>query len=166
MKEALESGGGEIIMAVNMEEKCFNSGCGYDDIINLPHPVSKVHPPMPAANRAAQFSPFAALTGYEEAVEETARLTDERLELEEDAVCALDEKLRILQERIAEQPEASVTYFRPDARKAGGAYVTVSGRIKKIDCYEQMLVMKDGQRIPIRDVMAIEYEYNEVMELK
>lgn len=127
----------------------------YDDIIMLPHHVSFVHPAMPVSDRAAQFMPFAALTGYGEAIDETGRLTEERLELDEDEASALDERLRLIRERAAGHPEISVTYFRPDARKAGGAYVTVTGRIKKIDEYEKSLVMEDKTRIPLREVTGL-----------
>lgn len=127
----------------------------YDDIIRLPHPVSAVHPPMPVSARAAQFMPFAALRGYGEAIGEAERLTEERVELEEDEACALDEKLRQIQERAAQHREVSVSYFRPDARKAGGAYVTVTGRVRKIDGYEKSLVMEDGMRIPLREVTGL-----------
>lgn len=130
----------------------------YDDIINLPHHISAVHPPMSVINRAAQFLPFAALTGYDDAIRETGRLTDAQLELEEDAICALDGKLHILEERLTERPEISVTYFRPDARKAGGAYVTVTGRIKRIDCYERVLCMENGSKIPMEAVVEMEGE--------
>lgn len=132
----------------------------YDDIINLPRPVSLVHPPMPVADRAAQFMPFAALTGYGEAIDETGRRTEERMELDEDECGILDEKLRHL-ERCTEQfpqqrPMVSVTYFRPDARKGGGAYVTVTGRIRKTDGYERSLIMEDGTKIPLKEIVALE----------
>ncbi len=128
----------------------------YDDIIDLPHPTSPVHPAMLVADRAAQFMPFAALTGYGEAIDETGRRTEERAELEEDEYSLLDEKLQLLQERSDQRPEISVTYFRPDARKAGGAYVTVTGRIRKIDGYERSLVMEDGTKIPLREIVGLE----------
>ena len=99
----------------------------YDDIIHLPHHVSATRPRMPMLDRAAQFSPFVALTGYEAAVRETARLTDQRVELDESAKAELDRKLRLLLS-LPGQPEASITYFRPDERKEGGAYETVTGR--------------------------------------
>ena len=117
----------------------------YDDIIHLPHHVSTAHPPMPAADRAAQFSPFAALTGHEAAIRETARLTDERAELDENAKAVLDEKLRMIQEMLPAHPEITVTYFQPDAKKSGGAYVSVTGRVKKLDLYRQCLF--DGGRV-------------------
>lgn len=130
----------------------------YEDIINLPHHVSAVHPPMPMEVRAAQFSPFAALTGYGEAIRETGRLTEEKMELEEDEAGDLDRKLRILQERIEDGPEVSVTYFQPDARKSGGAYMTVTGRIRKIDIFHRVLAMEDGTRIPLEAVTGLEGE--------
>lgn len=130
----------------------------YDDIIHLPHHVSAAHPPMPAADRAAQFSPFAALTGHDAAIKETARLTNELAELDESAKAALDHKLRIVQGRLAEQPEITVTYFRPDHHKSGGSYITVTGKVKKIDVYGHILVMTDGLRIPIDVIYEIEGE--------
>lgn len=143
-----------------MEKENYNDNRRYDDIINLPHHVSAVHPRMPIMERAAQFSPFAALTGYGDAVRETSRLTDMRTELDEDAKEILDEKLRMLQERIEEYPEAAITYFQPDHRKAGGTYITAAGRIKKIDGYERIVVMQDGRKIPVGEITEIE-EKNE-----
>ncbi|MDL2273639.1 YolD-like family protein [Oscillospiraceae bacterium OttesenSCG-928-G22] len=128
----------------------------YDDIINLPHHVSATRPQMPRENRAAQFSPFAALTGYESAIKETARLTDVRIELGDSAVAELDAKLSVLTDRIADHPEADITYFRPDEKKDGGAYVVVTGTIKKIDDYERVIVLMSGETIPISDVLDIE----------
>lgn len=130
----------------------------YDDIINLPHHVSALHPAMPVADRAAQFMPFAALTGHGEAIRETGRLTADRPELESDFMEGLDGKLQYLKERIAGHPEISVTYFRPDARKAGGAYVTVTGRVRKLDLYERVLLMEDGTGIRVEEVMGMEGE--------
>lgn len=130
----------------------------YDDMIGMPRPVSENHLQMSRADRAAQFSPFAALTGYEDAIAETGRLTDERMELLEDAGNFLDEKLRLIQERIGDLPEVSVTYFLPDERKAGGAYITVRNRVKKMDSHEGVMIMQDGIRIPFRDIVEIEGE--------
>lgn len=132
----------------------------YDDIIMLPHPVSSVHPAMPVAERAAQFMPFAALTGYGDAISETGRLTEERIELDEDECAIIDQRLRMLQEKAARRPEVSVTYFRPDARKAGGAYVTVTGRLKKIDVYQRGLIMEDGTRIPLDEIVGLEESFD------
>ncbi|MBT9779417.1 hypothetical protein GPL15_23345 [Clostridium sp. MCC353] len=128
----------------------------YDDIIHLPHHVSSVHPPMPVSDRAAQFAPFAALTGHGEAIKETARLTDKRVELDENAKAILDEKLRMVQEMLSQQPEITVTYFQPDEKKAGGRYVSASGNVKKIDLYHHLIVMTDGLRIPLDEVYEIE----------
>lgn len=130
----------------------------YADMLNLPRHVSKRHPPMPVEERAAQFSPFAALTGYEDAIKETGRLTQERVELGEDEKLVLNEKLRILMDRKRQSPEVKITYFQPDERKKGGAYVTAIGRVKKIDVYEGMLKLQDGTQIPVGDVTGIEGE--------
>ena len=128
----------------------------YDDIIRLPHPVSRTHPPMPRAERAAQFSSFAALTGYEEIVAESARLTDARVELGHDALEALDERLRAIAAAIADEPEAEIRFFVPDEKKAGGRYETVRGRVKKIDEYASVLLLADGKKIPLGDIVSIE----------
>lgn len=128
----------------------------YDDILNLPHHVSASRPHMPAADRAAQFAPFAALTGYDAAVRETARQTDARLELDECEKEALNDKLRVLDEHLGSAPEVTVTYFRPDDRKAGGAYVTVSGAVRKIDGYARVVVLADGGRIPIDEIAGLD----------
>lgn len=133
-----------------------NDTHAYEDILNLPYPVSLSHPRMPVSDRAAQFSPFAALTGYEEAIEETGRFTDARKELEEDAQNALDEKLQMLREQSASHPYVAVTYFQPDERKAGGAYVTVEGRIKKLDVYGRVMVMQDGTMVPFEELTELE----------
>ncbi len=130
----------------------------YDDIINLPHHVSRTHPKMSSANRAAQFSPFAALTGYDAAIKETARLTDKRIELGENAMAALDMKLRMLADIIADHPEIAVTYFQSDKKKQGGAYVTDIGSLKKIDDYEGNIVLMSGKKISIEDILDIECE--------
>ncbi|ARP50216.1 MULTISPECIES: hypothetical protein [Caproicibacterium] len=135
----------------------------YDDIINLPHHISATRSHMTAIDRAAQFSPFAALTGYEAAIKETARLTDERVELDEYAKDALREKLQIITDRIKEHPEITITYFQPDAKKKGGAYVTAVGSAKKIDEYEQVVVMTDGTVIPIDETISIDGQIFELM---
>lgn len=130
----------------------------YDDIIHLSRPVSLKRMPMPMLDRAAQFSPFAALTGYEATIREAGRLTEKNAELTESAKGELDEKLRMIQERIRTQPEVTVTCFREDARKTGGAYVCVTGRVKKIDPYEHILILTDGTAIPISDIYGLEWE--------
>lgn len=128
----------------------------YDDILDLPRHVSTKHPQMPRINRAAQFTPFAALTGYDAAILETARLTDARIELETDAIALLDEKLCILADHLDEEPEVSITYFQPDGKKEGGAYVTAAGVIKKIDEHERCIVLVGGKRIAIEDILEID----------
>ena len=128
----------------------------YEDILSLPHHVSRTHPHMPINDRAAQFAPFAALTGYNAAVQETARLTTEKIALDETVKAVLDRKLRLLLELLPEQPEISVTYFQPDERKSGGAYLTFTRTAKKIDVYDGVLVMTNGKRIPIADILKLE----------
>ena len=129
----------------------------YEDMIYLEHHVSKKHPQMSVHDRAAQFSPFAALTGHGEAIAETARLTDRKIELDDYEKLKLDEKLFILQEKIKETPEVYITYFCPDTKKDGGTYLTVSQRLKKIDSVERILVMVDGMKIKMEDVLDISY---------
>ncbi len=128
----------------------------YDDIIHLPHPTSQKHPRMSRLDRAAQFSPFAALTGYEGAIRETARLTDRRVELSDDELAALDERLRLVLAWGDDPPTVSITWFRPDGRKRGGAYVTTQGRIRKVDEVRRVLILEDGGKIPIDDITALE----------
>ena len=125
----------------------------YDDILHLPHHTSKTHRRMSRLDRAAQFSPFAALTGYDDVVKETARLTDAQVELTEDEKAVLDERLRLVMESDS---EAAVTWFQPDTKKRGGAYVTTTGRVKKVDPLQHCLVMEDGAQIPIDSVTAID----------
>ena len=127
----------------------------YDDIISLPHPTSAKHPRMPLSDRAAQFSPFAALSGHGAAIAETARLTDRRIELDEDTRAMLDLKQQILADRIAERPEISVVWFRPDEKKDGGQYVTTVGQLKKVDDIERILRLADGTTIPLDDVLEL-----------
>ncbi len=128
----------------------------YDDIIHLPHHVSKTRPQMSMMDRAAQFSPFAALTGYDAAIKETGRLTDEKIELGEETKAVLDRKQRYLSDMISVQPEITVTYFLPDERKSGGTYLSVTGKLKRIDEYERMMILTDGKKIPLDDIMNIE----------
>ena len=129
----------------------------YEDIINLPHHISKKHPQMTMESRAAQFAPFAALVGYEDAVEETARLTTKRIELNEEEKNILDMKLQMLKEQMHVQiyPEISVMYFVPDLKKEGGKYIKISGTIKKIDEYKQLLILDDKNQIPISEIISI-----------
>ena len=129
----------------------------YEDIVSLPRPLSEKHRPMSRLDRAAQFSPFAALVGYGEAVCETARLTTERSEPDEQLKELLDEKLRLLRDRLGEEPEVDITYFKPDLRKYGGEYVRVRGRLRRIDSVERSLLFADGLKIGIDDILEIEF---------
>ncbi len=128
----------------------------YDNILRLPHPTSAKHPRMPVSERAAIFSPFAALSGHAGAIAETARLTDQRIELDEDTRAELDRRQTVLLEHIAEQPEVTVTWFQQDERKDGGAYVTTVDRAKKIDEFKRILSMVGGQKIVLDDIVQIE----------
>ena len=114
----------------------------YDDVINRQHPTSKKHPRMSNMNRASQFAPFAALTGYEESIKETARLTDRKRELSEDDIEEINAKLNFIQEHINERPEVAITYFQPDERKEGGAYITVTEKVRRIDDGTGLLCLK------------------------
>ena len=127
----------------------------YDDILYLPHPTSAKHPRMPTSDRAAIFSPFAALTGHAGAIAETARLTERKMELDEDAKAVLDLKQQILADKIDERPEVSVVWFRPDEKKDGGQYVTTTGQLKKVDDIERALRLADGTAIPLDDVLEL-----------
>ena len=129
----------------------------YSDIINLPHHVSRNHPQMPIATRAAQFAPFAALTGYDAVIHETARLTEGQVELEEYDNERQNRKFAELMVNLDNHPEITVSYFLPDERKAGGRYITASGTVKKIDTYEHLLWMDDGTKIPIADITDIAF---------
>ncbi len=127
----------------------------YDDIINLPHYVSQKRTKMPVGDRAAQFAPFAALTGHDAAIRETARLTDKKIELDEGQKAVLNEKLRQL--FLTEQEvQVAVTYFQPDKRKSGGKYITKTGIIKKFDEYNRCIVFKDGTEIPIEQLYELD----------
>ena len=128
----------------------------YDDIIDLPHPTSKRHLPMPVSDRAAQFAPFAALTGYEDAIEEAARLTDAPEELGEDAQRELNDKLRLLMASAEQHPELTVTYFEPDTKKAGGRYVTLTDCLKRIQVVAQTIEFTSGKKVPLASVLDIE----------
>ncbi len=125
----------------------------YDDIINLPHHVSQKHPQMSMLNRAAQFSPFAALTGYDAAIRESARLTERKIELGEDAKEDLSKKLRYLRDIETEHPIVTLIYFIPDARKDGGEYTSLTAQLKRIDEFSRMVLLMDGRSIPIDDIL-------------
>ena len=128
----------------------------YDDIIHLSRPVSKKRSPMSNFDRAAQFSPFAALTGYDAVIAETGRLTDTQIELDEGGKALLDEKLQTIREHLAQQPKVKLTVFCPDSRKSGGAYETVTGNVKKIDPVARILVLTGGEVIPVDRIYGIE----------
>lgn len=136
----------------------------YADIINLPHHELTTRHRMPLINRSASFSPFAALTGYDEAVKETARLTDARVELDDSTKIILSDKLQMAMDMADQEPTITVTYFVPDQRKAGGAYVDYTGIIKRIDEYERKVIFVDKTSIPIDDIYAIEGEIYKGME--
>lgn len=130
----------------------------YDDIIHRPHHVSATRPHMSVIDRAAQFSPFAALTGYDAAIKETARLTDKRVDLDEYMKDALSDKLQVIADRMKEHPEIAITYFQPDRKKSRGAYITVIGVAKKIDEYEKILLLTNGAVISIAEILSIDSE--------
>ena len=130
----------------------------YDDIIHLPHHVSRKHPRMSNHDRAAQFSPFAALTGFEAKINETARLTDKKLELDDYAKAQLDAKLQELRSRLAERPAVHLTYFKPDERLVGGSYESIHAAVRKIDPYERCLHLYSEAIIPIDDIYELELE--------
>ena len=131
----------------------------YEYLLHMPHHVSYTHPHMSMQNRAAQFSPFAALVGYDDLIVEAARLTDQRMELDESVKAELNEKLRLLLELLPQRPEVSITHFQPDCKKAGGVYQTTCGIVRKFLAFEDILVMYDGTQIPINDIVGIESRY-------
>ena len=128
----------------------------YEDIINLPHHVSTKRPQMSMLDRAAQFAPFAALTGYDAAIKETGRLTDEKIEMDEESLNMLNMKFQMLVDALDDEHEVTFTYFKPDKTKAGGAYITATGSVKKIDDFERIITLLDGTKIPMDDVYSIE----------
>lgn len=127
----------------------------YDDIIDRPRPVSKKHPPMPMTKRAAQFLPFAALTGFEGEIAEAARLTEPVPELGEDALVALDEQLALLRQRLSEQPEITLTRFIPDEKKTGGHYESQTGSVRRLDEVHRLLILTDGAKIDIDTIVEL-----------
>jgi len=127
----------------------------YDDIINLPRHVSKNHPQMSLYARSAQFAPFAALTGYDGMIQETSRFINQKIEIDEELKVILDSKLQIIQEKIKIQPEITFTYFIPDLKKEGGSYIIKTGRVKKIDIYNQVIYLLDDTEIPINEIIDI-----------
>ncbi len=128
----------------------------YEDILHLPYRKSTRRPRMTISDRAAQFSPFAALTGFDAAIAETGRLTDRRTDLEDYGSDLLNQTLLQLKQRLPQQPEISICYFLPDSRKSGGCYQTVTGNLKKLDLYRQRITLTDGQEIPMADIVSIQ----------
>ncbi|MBQ8762775.1 MAG: hypothetical protein IJZ07_01565 [Clostridia bacterium] len=135
-----------------------NRDSKYAEIINLPHHVSETKPHMSMIDRAAQFSPFAALTGHNAALDETARLTDTFVELDEDEKEILDAKMHMLMDFIDEKPEVTVIYFKPDEKKSGGAYITVNGYIKRVNILRREIIMNNETVIPVDSVSDIRGE--------
>lgn len=135
-----------------------NSSRSYDDIIDLPHHVSSRHLPMPRRDRAAQFAPFAALTGHGAAISETARITDEPIELSEDAKAILDMKQQMILEALPLRPQVTITRFCPDGQKQGGVYRALTGTVKSIDPLERVMIMESGERIPLHFIIELESE--------
>ena len=136
----------------------------YNEIMDLPHHVSKTRPQMAMSDRAAQFAPFAALTGYDDAVKETGRLTDDKNELEESSLNELNAKIQLLRDNLADGPEITFTYFKPDERKAGGAYLTKTGTVKKLDDYEWQIVLQDSANLLMDDILDISGEIFAMIE--
>jgi len=130
----------------------------YDDIIDLPHHVSPTRPQMSMMDRAAQFSPFAALTGHEEAIAETGRLTDEKIELNEEALSILNTKFQMLIDRLNDKPKVIFTYFQPDERKDGGAFLPIEGIVKKVDVFERLVILQEGTKLQMDNVLDIDGE--------
>lgn len=128
----------------------------YDDIINLPRHKSKKRPAMSIEDRAAQFSPFSALTSYEEKIKETARITERRIKLDKYMTEKINQKLKVLQDKIMDEIEISITYFKPDDKKDGGAYITSTAILKKIDQYNKNVLLSDGTVIPMEEIIRIE----------
>lgn len=127
----------------------------YDDIINLPHHISAKHPRLSKEQRAAQFAPFAALTGYGDAIKETARITEDRIELDEEEKKKIDNKILELKNKINDKPKVTITFFVPDIKKSGGEYVTIIGNLKKIDEYNKLLILEDKKKISIKEIIEI-----------
>lgn len=127
----------------------------YDDIINLPHHESKVHPKMTLYNRSAQFAPFAALTGYDDAIVETTRLTDKRINIDESLKEVINSKLQKIESMINEHPLIEVTYFIKDKRKDGGSYTTISGNVKRIDTDNNLIILTNKSKIPISEIINV-----------
>ena len=128
----------------------------YDDIINLPHHVSKTRPQMSMLERAAQFAPFQALTGYGAAIQETARRTEDKIELGDEEVALLNAKLQVLADHLPENPEVCIVWVKPDDRKAGGSYVEMTGKVKRIDDVAGLISLQSGEKIRLESIVNIE----------
>lgn len=137
-----------------------NNNGKYDDIINMPRHISKKHPQMSLEARSAQFAPFAALTGYDEQIEETARITCQKKELNDEQKEILNNRLQKIQEKIEIKPEITVTYFVEDLKKNGGKYVTVAGKVRKIDKNKQIIILEDKTEIQIEEIIEISLVQN------
>lgn len=127
----------------------------YDDIINLPHHVSKRHQQMSLEARSAQFAPFATLTGYNNIIQEAARLTSDRKYIDEEQKLIIDSKIQIIQEKLYSKPTITITYFKPDIKKEGGMYLTVTGNVKKVDKFNKLIILEDGTKINILEVVEL-----------
>lgn len=137
----------------------------YEDILYVPRPTTHVRPPMPRQDRAAQFAPFAALTGHDAAIRETARTTQARRQLSEDEKLILDRKQQFLLEQVHQYPQVTVTYFQPDTRKAGGAYQVFTGHVRALDTFRRLLRTMEGKDIPVDDIMDLESPLFSQLEL-
>ncbi len=138
---------------------------GYDDIINLPHLEPKKHPRMSRIARAAQFGAFRALTGHEEAIDEVARVTDNKIDLDECEIEILNKKLSIISDCIKEKPEVTITYFEPDSKKSGGQSIIHTGQVKKIDMFNGKIIMCDNTQIQINMILNIRAELFDCYDL-
>ena len=134
----------------------------YDDIINLPHHVSKTRKPMTMYNRAAQFAPFAALTGYDDAIKETSRLTDKKIEISDELKNELNQKIKFISDNIKLKPKVTITYFVSDNKKSGGVYKTISGNVRRIDEVEKCLLFTNKLIIYFDDIISIFISYNNI----
>ena len=133
-----------------------NENKNYDDIINMEHHISKNHPRMDISDRAAQFMPFSALTGYDEAIKETERLTENFIELDEYEKTRLDRKLFEIQSNICNHPQITITHFKSDEKKEGGHYCKYTGNVKKIDEYKKTIKFDDNTEIKIKNIVDID----------
>ena len=134
----------------------------YDDIINLPHHVSSTRKPMTMYNRAAQFAPFAALTGYDDAIKETSRLTDKKIEISDELKNELNQKIKFISDNIKLKPKVTITYFVSDNKKSGGIYKTISGNVRRLDEVEKCLFFTNKLIIYFDDIISIVISYNNI----